>query len=254
MVCSTCGLDNAPAAVACARCNTALRSAPPAYQPPAPRYRRPPRNVLPLTAGLSVLMLAVLVAGVLVYRSGRPDPSVADPPPPATQPPETPPPAAQPTTTVIPNNADPLSQAQAVDALLDRSGRSRDKLNSAIDRVGRCGDVSGALTDMRAVGDERRAQIAETQNLDLSALSNGEAIRSALVTALRHSEAADAAYVEWAEPAAAGTCGNTAARRADYARGRSASDRAGAAKEAFLARWNAVATELGLPARTRQDI
>lgn len=220
-----------------------------AYQP-QPAFRRPPRGSMPLIAGLSMLMLIALVIGVLLYHNGQDDAPtvlqpvattpVADDVPTVEPPPET-------------TAAGPMPQVQKVDALLDRSSSSRAKLNSAIDRVGRCSGVSGALADMREVGDERRAQIAEMRGADLSALANGESLRSNLVTALNHSLDADEAFVAWASPAVS-ACRNTAARKAAYQRGLSASERAGAAKEAFLAGWNPVATNLGLAGRDRQGI
>jgi hypothetical protein len=269
MVCPTCGLDNDPSATACARCNTALGAAPPPMPPSTPYpmptgsaagYDRPPRNRLALIAGLSVVLLIAVI--VVVYRAGR-----SDPPAPATigtaatepatgLPAE---PIAEPTavTTTEPvaePAADPVPQAQAIDAVLDRSGASRDKLNSAIDRVGRCTGLSGAVDDLRGVGDERRTQLAEVRDADLSAVPDGESLRGKLITALQYSLDADAAYVQWAEPTLSGGCAGTAGRKAAYARGRSASDNAGTAKQSFLAAWNPIATRLGLPVRSRQDI
>ncbi|AGL19296.1 hypothetical protein [Actinoplanes sp. N902-109] len=270
MVCPTCGLDNDPAAGACARCNTALGAVPPPIAPPPVHpLDGPPRSRLPLIAGLSVaLLIAVVAVVVVVVRANRsadpvdPPPAAADvtttagqpdtaPADPATAPAD---PATTPGRPEGGPTADPLPPARVVDALLDRSGASRDKLNSAIDRVGRCTGLSGAVEDMRAVGDERRAQIAELRAADLSALPDGETLRSALITAWQHSLDADAAYLDWAEPALSGGCANTAGRKAAYARGRSASDAAGTAKQAFLAGWNPLAGGLGLTARSRQDI
>ncbi|MFF5076299.1 hypothetical protein ACFY36_04560 [Actinoplanes sp. NPDC000266] len=222
-----------------------------------PVYGRPPRNWLPLVAGISVVVLIALIAGLVLYRNGQDDP-VAGPPPvtqtttaPATTG-TTDPTTAPPTTATT--TGDPLPQARVVDDVLVRSKSSRDKLNSAIDRVGRCTGLSGALADMRAVGDERRAQIDEVRNADLSAVGNGESIRSTLVTALQHSLDADAAFVEWAAAAVANGCADTTGRKAAYARGLSESEQAGTSKIAFLAVWNPVAGQLGLPTRTRQGI
>ncbi|GAA2588029.1 hypothetical protein GCM10010435_77970 [Winogradskya consettensis] len=227
------------------------------------------RSRLPLIIGLAVVVLLALA--VVVYSVTRHDPPVAAPDPaapaattvdPATgtdaertaEPGGTTDPTGTPTDRSNESAAEPLLQARAIDRLLGRSRVSRDKLNSAIDRVGRCTGLGGAIDDLQAVGRERRAQIAEVTGADLSALPDGEVLRSRLVTALQFSLDADAAYVEWAEPTLAGRCANTAARKAAYARGRSASDQAGAAKEDFLTAWNPVATSLGVPPRTRQGI
>ncbi len=208
-------------------------------------------------------MLILLVVGLVVYRDRTPEPAAieapqattattgpatptTDPATPTTDPTTTP---AEPTVT-----ADPRQQAGVIDAVLARSGASRDKLNSAIERIGGCRDLAGALADMREVGDERNAQLTEVRAAELSAVPNGETIRSTLAAALQHSLDADVAYVQWAEPTVSAGCANNAARRSAYARGQAASGRAGTAKEAFLAQWNPVATGLGLPARTRQRI
>ena len=216
-------------------------------------------------AGVSVVVLILLVVGLVVSRDRTPEPTAADttPAPTAatadptdpTDPTATPTATSEPTTpTTTAGPADPRQQAEVIDAVLDRSGSSRTKLNSAIERIGGCRDLTGALADMREVGEERRTQMNEVGAADLSALSNGESLRSTLVTALRHSLDADAAFVQWAEPTVSEGCANTAARRSAYSRGQAASTRAGSAKEAFLAQWNPVATGLGLPARTRQGI
>jgi hypothetical protein len=224
--------------------------------PGAPMYVSPAPHRHPLIVGLAVVVLLALV--VVVFRVTRPDPPVAAPEAGTqavtTTDPATTDPGSTPTGRTGEAAPDPLSQARAIDALLGRSGASRDKLNSAIDRVGRCTGVGGALDDLRTVGQERRAQIAAVRDADLSALADGESLRSLLVTALQHSLDADAAYVEWAEPTLSGGCANTAVRRSAYARGRSASDQAGKAKQALLAAWNPVAMSLGLPPRDRQSI
>lgn len=249
MVCPTCGLDNDPSAEVCARCNTTLNAGrmPPPLPQNAPAYARPPRNQIPLIAGLSVIIVLALVAVVVLLRIGRDDPPADASPAAGTTPATTP-------ATADPPAADPRPQAETIDALLDRSFASRNKLNGAIDRVTRCTGLAGALKDLQTVGAERRSQIAEVQEADLSALPNGDSIRSTLATALQHSLDADAAYVRWAEPALSGGCANTAARKAAFAKGRSESDEAGVAKEAFLAEWNPVATRLGLAPRSRQKI
>jgi hypothetical protein len=262
MVCTTCGLDNDPRAYLCARCNSALSVAPPPRQDLPVRGR----NWSALTAGLSIFVLLVLVAGFILYRHNESRPSTAPPPAtttsadptnpakadPATGDPATGDPATVPRTPVA--AADPAVQARAIDAVLDQSGTSRDKLNRAIGQVSSCADPAGALADMRAVADERRSQLATVRSADLSALENGDTLRTDLVAALQQSLNADQSFMEWAAPAAAGSCGSTAARRAAYASGRSASDRAGTAKQRFLDEWNPVATPLGLPARSRSGI
>jgi hypothetical protein len=290
MICASCGLDNDPSATFCARCNTTLPQrpptpAPPTERPPAgpgaqpgpspstgeatyPIYPRRRSTRLPLIAAGAVALLLVVVIGiVLAGRPDSPDDTVADPGPavettePYTSTTEpytsTTEPYPSPSPTESPSPAPTASaqeQAGVVDNLLDRSVASRSKLNKAIQKVQNCGDVDGALADMREVGTERNQQISEINAADLSALDNGESLRSALSTALGHSLDADQHFVAWAQPAATGNCAETGSRSAAWDRGQSSSQLAQAAKKQFLAAWNPVAVPFGYPKRTNKDI
>ncbi|WP_433795798.1 hypothetical protein [Actinoplanes sp. CA-252034] len=260
MVCPTCGLDNDPAAAVCARCNSALAPAPVTthYAPPPPPTRARP-NRLPLIAGVSVLLVALAVAAGIYMRpaatgqEAAPQPTEAQPAP--TTPPTTDPttqPTTTPTTPPTSKAADPRAQLTAIDAVLSGSVASRRKLNQAIEQVGGCDDLRGAVADIRAVGDERRSQMDTVRGADLSAVPTGEDLRSALVAALQYAYDADQGFLAWAEPTLTGGCG--AADDAGYTRGRAASTSAGTAKRAFLARWNPLARANGLRTRSADDI
>jgi hypothetical protein len=266
MVCPTCGLDNDPASTLCARCNSALTRQTPSYPPPpvpvpVPVPAGAPSRI-PLLAGAGVLVLLLTVAAGLYLRSGR---GVPEPPPqaaagvtvPVTSPAASPTTSAtaSPTTPASPaatTAAGPRAQARAIDAVLSESVASRRTLNEAIEQVGECKDLAGAVADIRAVGDERQSQMDTVRNADLSALSGGETLRAGLIEALRFAWEADQGFLTWAEPALRGGCGAT--DDSGYARGRSASDSAGTAKRAFLAQWNPVARANGLSARSAGDI
>jgi hypothetical protein len=262
MVCPTCGLDNDPAAAVCARCNSALaRTAPTYYVPPAPPPGPPGPNRIPLIAGISVLLVVLAVGAGIYFRTAATTDEVLPPPTGAptgtttTQPepePTTTAPTTPPTTTATTPAGDPRTQAAAIDAVLSESVASRRKLNQAIEQVGGCDDLAGAVADIRAVGAERQSQMETVRNADLSALSGGEGLRSGLVTALQYAWDADQGFLAWAEPTLTGGCG--AANDAGYSRGRAASTSAGTAKRAFLARWNPVAQANGLRARSADDI
>ena len=356
MVCPTCGLDNDPYAATCARCNTALRAAPPtagdsyrpppaagptadpsaghdAYGPPAspaagqgsygppanpaagqgsygpppvdpavqygpygppsvdpaaqhgpygssaadptrggpygpPPVQGPPRwgrRHLPVVLAGLVVVAVLMAAGIFFVRRDTdagpsPEPlpttTTTTPSEPTVTPPTTEPtvtaPTTEPTATVEPGDEE--GQLRAIDALLNRSIASRNKLNRAIDRVNRCTDLGGALAAMRAVGEEREAQLAALAAADLTAVPGGEELRGELRTALGHSLDADQAYVEWTQLTIDNGCVRTSARTAAYQRGRDASNQAGQAKIAFLARWNPIAQQMGLKTRTRNGI
>jgi hypothetical protein len=259
MVCRSCGLDNDPYATFCARCNATLAAeatqpqfsppAPPAPGPaPFPPTRRRPLMV-PVLAASVILLIA---AGVLFVRAGKPDNPVAGP---ATTTTTTTPTTEAAATSPAPGpTTRPQDQAEVFDELLDRSAASRAKLNQAIENVNRCTRLDAALAGMRAVGDERTQQIAAVDAADVSALTDGETLRSTLKSALSSALAADREFVAWAAPAVSNGCGNTTARKAAWSRGQAASKKAQAAKKQFVAAWNPVAVPLGFESRTTQYI
>jgi hypothetical protein len=266
MVCPVCGFPNDPASATCTRCGTALTSAPAAEYAPPPGFRasplpfgtpeqssapKPPRSKAWLLAGIAVAVILLALGGAGYVALTRHSAPVADPA--ATPVPVTTTPASGPTTAATADDS-PHDQAAVLDVVLDQSVRSRAKLNQSIDRVLQCTQLSAAVSDMRATGDERRTQLQTVDTAALDQLSNGEQLRSTLHDALSYALAADQGYLAWATPTPAKGCADTSARSAAFGRGETASAKAGAAKTSFLKAWNPVAADLGLPTRTRDDI
>ncbi|MCU7725455.1 hypothetical protein ODJ79_17145 [Actinoplanes sp. KI2] len=278
MLCPVCGLDNDPAAVLCARCNTslALGNPPPGDYPPVPHPSTQAPDLQPtivqtpvpsspspapvpwrLVIVAAVLVLLVGIAGsvVIIVLTGKPKTSptadhgtIALP----TAVTSSADPGPDPTTKAAASSAN--EQAAVIDKLLDRSVASRTKLNKAIDKVNRCTDLSQALADMQRVGVERTREIAAADAADVSGLAGGEKIRSTLKSALGFALAADQHFVAWAQPAVAGGCADTAARQAAWAAGLASSQQAQAAKQKLVDAWNPVAAQFGLKQRTTQFI
>ncbi|GAA2700107.1 zinc finger Ran-binding domain-containing protein [Actinoplanes palleronii] len=232
--------------------------------PPAPS--RPLTR--PLLIGVAVLALAGAAGGVALALH-RDEKQAADPGPVTTssfvEPSAAEPggvPSAEPSVDpslapFVPEAspaADPAVQGAAVDRLLDLSGQSRLKLVEANDVVFSCGDLAAAIERLQEVGTERGAERATLNGLDLSALANGEQIRSTLDTAFSHSLAADRHYVKWAQERQGNGCRKTTKAEAHRIAGDAESTSAGAAKKQFLSLWNPVAVGLGLPARERDGI
>lgn len=257
MDCAVCGFANDPSAAVCARCNATLTApafvpagpaptTPMAY-PGAPQQSGPPRRspLLPILIGVAVvLFLAVIGVGALLLRQSRGTGPVSQPPVALTTTPAGRTGKATPTA---------RQQAEAINAILDRSAASRAKLNQAIDKVNRCTQLGPALAEMRKVGEERTAQIADLDAADVSAIDSGE-LRATLKSALQAALGADQQFVAWAEPAVKDGCADTPARTAAYAKSQAFSKQAQAAKKKFVALWNPVATPLGFEARTTQYI
>jgi hypothetical protein len=281
MVCPVCGFPNDPSNATCARCASALTSAPSSaltsasasatdFEPPAgfraspPPFGTPEQSVLGapehpqrsrvgLLAGIAVAVILLALGGagyVALTRHRAPVAGPAATPAPSNT---TTTGSSGPTTAATRDDS-PHDQAAVLDVVLDQSVRSRAKLNQSIDRVLRCTQLSAAVSDMRAAGDERRTQLQTVDTAALDRLSNGDQLRSTLHDALSYALAADQGYLAWATPTPAQGCADTAARSAAFGRGETASAKAGVAKTSFLKAWNPVAADLGLPTRTRNDI
>lgn len=285
MRCEVCGLNNDPSLDYCDNCEHPLRESTTAVLATPPRPRRAPAPVAvfdedddvtvaagpafkdpmveptrlgrPLIVGVAVLALAGAAGGVVLASRHGDEPGALPGTTPATssyvEPSSAPPTTASPEPSPSPT-ADPAAQGAALDQLLDRSKRSRDKLTQANDAVFRCSDLAGAITRLRAVGTERRAERTDLSRLDLSAIPNGDAIRAALDSALAHSLTADGYYVKWAQEKQGNGCRETATAKSHRVGGDDESQVAGSAKLQFLGLWNPVAAGLGLPTRDRQGI
>ncbi|GAA2498035.1 hypothetical protein GCM10010406_38210 [Streptomyces thermolineatus] len=149
---------------------------------------------------------------------------------------------------------DAAGQAAALDVLLEESSEDRQKVIDAVGTVSACGSTSSlasARDDLDEAAEHRDDLVARLRRLDVSALEGGRDAVSVLLTAWRHSAAADRAFADWADTAAGGACASgTAPQDADYRRGVTSSGKASAAKEAFVEQWNATAAEHGLEKRS----
>ncbi|HTJ33148.1 MAG TPA: hypothetical protein VL738_07950 [Dactylosporangium sp.] len=225
------------------------------YQPLKPNRAR---VLLPLTVIVVVLVIASTVIAVVKLRGSN---SNASPSPTAvantTANPANPVnPTSGPTTPVVATTttpaADPKAQAAAVDALLDASISSRTKLNAAIDLVNKCTLIEKAISDMQTVGNERQSQIDSVGRFDLSAIPEGEQVRSMLKEALGFSLAADRNFVPWGQAEQSSGCSGGGQNYYDEAQRQSKN--ATDAKNRFLGVWNPVASRYGLRNRSSNDI
>lgn len=143
-----------------------------------------------------------------------------------------------------------LAQAQHVDALLTDSTAGRSHLLTTIDRASAC-DKAGAVAEIYVAANARQAVLSQARDADLSALPDGGALKTALVTLLTDSYDADEAYLSWVQ-STQGSCLSTSA--SSFAAVQSANDQATRDKAAFLVVWNPVAEQFGLPARDAASI
>jgi hypothetical protein len=151
-------------------------------------------------------------------------------------------------------SADGRAQATAVDALLNASSASRQKLGPALTAVDGCGDVNGAITTLQQVTTERDGQVRQGQGLTVDQLNDGAALKSALVQALTFSLQADQKFTAWAQAVAGGGCSGHATHDDNYNAAQTASSSATTSKQQFVALWNPVAATYGLPSRSESTV
>ncbi|WP_426504847.1 hypothetical protein ACPPVO_45350 [Dactylosporangium sp. McL0621] len=204
---------------------------------PVVSLRRRPRVLWQIMGAVVALLVVGTVVAVVELTGGNPQgPPIAG------------------VTTVTPTRgsaADPRTQAAAVDALLDAGISSRTKLNAAIDLVNNCTLLERAIGDMQTVGSERQSQIDSVSRFDLSAIPEGEQVRSMLKEALGYSLAADRSFVSWGQARQSSECGGG---QADYEEAQRQTLNSGAAKTRFVDVWNPVASRYGLRTRSSNDI
>ncbi|WP_405145072.1 hypothetical protein OG589_44795 [Sphaerisporangium sp. NBC_01403] len=150
----------------------------------------------------------------------------------------------------------PAAHGQAVDInnLLNQSEPSRGKLRHALGQVLRCSKVSQAISSMHQVTDQRAEQLKHAKELKVDALNSGEELKLALVDALSASYRADEAYLKWAKRYKSHRCSGPTVGDSAYDAGNVASKDATAAKANFVAMWNSIAQQEGLPDRTEDEI
>jgi len=210
-----------------------------------------------LAAGAAVVVAAAVVSGVAL--SGRsapahpaastpatavPSPSLSSPSPSLSSPSA----ASSPPAPVTASQ-----QAAALSTLLTSSAAARTALHNVVTQVGACTNLSGAISQLQAVANQRAGQYDRASALATAALPDGTQVKSKLMAALGSSLTADRDYLSWARQQLAGGC-TSASQSSAYNAAFSASQRADAAKQAFVQVWNPVAARYGIAGESPSDI
>jgi hypothetical protein len=119
--------------------------------------------------------------------------------------------------------------------------------------VGACTNLSGAVGQLQAVANQRAGQYGRASALPTAALPGGAQVKSKLLAALGSSLTADRDYVSWARQQLEGGC-TPSSQSSAYNAAFSASQRADAAKQAFVQVWNPVAARYGIAQKSPRDI
>ena len=207
----------------------------------------------PVLAAVAVVVVAAAVVSgvVLSGRSAPAHPAAATPTPAASSPspsPSSPSAASSPSAPGIASQ-----QATALSVLLTSSAAARTALHNAVTQVGACTNLSGAVGDLQAVVNRRAGQVNQASTLPIAALPGGTQVKSKLMAALDSSLTADRDYLSWARQQRTGGCTPTSQSSAYHA-AFIASQRADAAKQAFVQVWNPVAARYGIARESPRDI
>jgi hypothetical protein len=212
------------------------RSRPAAGRPPA-------RRLVPVLAAAGVLVAGALV-GVFVHAAEHPASSQASQTLQASH------------HSPGGSGASPGTRAQGasseaaqVNNLLNNSATSRVALQTAVNDIGSCSNVSAAVTAIQNVASQRSTELRDATALQTGALPNGAALKADLLSALNYSLRADRDFLRWGQQQLTG-CTDPAPVTSAYTAGFDASKRAGTAKGEFLRLWNPIAAQQGLPARS----
>ena len=83
--------------------------------------------------------------------------------------------------------------------LLTSSAAARTALHEAVSQVGACTNLSGAVSQLHGVVNQRASEYGRASALATSALPDGTKVKSELITALSSSLKADREYLAWAQ-------------------------------------------------------
>lgn len=137
--------------------------------------------------------------------------------------------------------------------LLGSSAATRLTLQSAVTQVRACTNLSGAVSQIQNVVDQRSSQYQQASALPTTALASGALLKSDLITALRDSLTADRDYLTWARQQLGGGCA-PGAQSAAYATAFNADQQANAAKAQFALVWDPVAARYGVSQQSPHSI
>jgi hypothetical protein len=155
-----------------------------------------------------------------------------------------------------PGSSAEQSQLTQFQAAIRGSVAARTLVKNAVSQVGACTmtPAAGATRLEQAITD-RKNVLAMMGGLSVSAIPAGQSMRADLENVLHLSISADRDFIGWMQdPQSTQDCPTTTTQDASYSAGLTASSQAMQAKNQFLAVWNPLAEQFGLPTYTNLDI
>lgn len=153
------------------------------------------------------------------------------------------------------SNETPKQQAAAVYALVQKSETLRSDINAQVGSLISCSNVGALQAEINTTAQGRQQQADQVAKLDVSKISGGAALVSALHTAWADSAKSDAEYAKAAGDFANGGCTKDAVRAdPNFKDAVQVSNHVTGEKSGAVTQWNNIMTNYGLPKISQDDL
>ncbi|MEU5962019.1 hypothetical protein ABZ777_12520 [Micromonospora parva] len=146
------------------------------------------------------------------------------------------------------------AQAEEIADLLTSSAPVRDSVKSAVTNLAACTNVKRSVANLGAASSARQQSLTAANGLQVTDLPNGAAMKALLISAFRHSKAADDAYRSWGLNLSKQGCRKSALNGPDRKRGDKESTASTKAKQQFAELWNQIGPDYGHDQVSYQNI
>jgi hypothetical protein len=206
----------------------------PQQQPPPPKKSR---GVL-IGAVVGVIAVAAIAAAVVYFQKSGGNPNAGASTPAGS--------SSTNSSSSAPASA-ARTQATAISTLLLNSANSRLQWNSntLTNDVGQCVSIGSDVTQIGDIARERNNELLQAQGLQTTAIPNGAALKSQLMSALQISRSIDDDYLAWAKQQQSSGC-SVGTNSSYYQTATNEDPKATADKMTFVGTWNPIASKYGL--------
>lgn len=143
------------------------------------------------------------------------------------------------------NDEKAQAQADTVAGLLASSAPVRTKVKGAVTNLTGCKNLKKSVADLAAASSARQRSLTAANGLQVTELDDGVTMKAQLVSAFKHSKAADDAYRSWGLKLDKRGCGKSVRNGPDRKRGDTESSASTKAKQAFAGLWNRIGPHYG---------
>ena len=159
------------------------------------------------------------------------------------------------TTATQASNQTAQQQAAAVYQLVQQSKELRSDINAEVGGLVSCSNISALQSEITNTAQARQTQANKVATLDVSKISGGSSLISALHSAWSDSAASDADYAKAAGDFASGSCSKSAVKAdGNYQSAVQGSDHVTSEKADAVDQWNSTMTNYGQPKIAQTDL